>query len=1289
MTRRHQFTSRLTASILSVLLAFALVPAGMLPASSVALATEGDDSASTGTRDLIAQAESDGSCVSGQALVVYHASGAAKGSTGEISIQSDSDPLADAGFSATSTWDLSAADSAAASSAAEADGALSVQSEATGTTLASGSDVRVALVERDDMSVADLVGSLEALDFVECASPDYVYQPSSLTKDTYSDLQYNLSGSVGGIDEQTALTAETSGTSDNVIAVLDTGIDFSNPDLAGVAWSNPGGLGLGPAGTHGYNSVTGAYDPTPDYSNTELPDHGTHCAGIVAAQANNATGVAGVAGTGHTKIMGLCNDCNGTGMRDINSVACYEYLIRAKLAGVNVVAVNDSWGPTSTSAYDSVLDYVVNQAGKAGVLSVFSAGNDGVDSAEEHTIVMLQSPYMITVAASNEDNALASWSNYNATGVDLAAPGCKILSTLPDSMGTTYFNALLSHRSGTYDAKTNPNGKADKLSYYTDIASLYNAGVVLALLGDTSGNVLADQSALTVSTSDANGTPYTCRGEDAVKITIDYDKVRSAGVDPQSVGAMLMWGVDNVSGGVDNTSVFYGRTDLDPADYTVNVTSEAVDFDENAMAIAYSDLRDAKMSSLSKNMMGSIASKDGCGEIGGTLKTIDANDPVLYAVVKVGFMSSDKDMASSGTYSCLVTGFGVGRSTDPTADSSSAYSPYDFLFGTSMAAPEVTGAVGELASLYPNESALQLRGRICGGTELLASEADQAKVASGGRLSFDAAVDSSKVNANTWSITTSGDQVTVHGYNLDGAKLYVDDTSHTGTPAAVGTQAGSIAFTASSSLLDGKAHRFDVVDANGRSYDASYTTPEVSHDSFTRIQDLPTSRTVGKGTLVSSTDRLFYADVYGTFLYSNANPSDPSSTWTSLAASGSALTGASKESVEDPCYAYANGKLYAFVLHRSSGQSDTTQRVAVVCDVYDIATNSWSGFREIWSQSDVKKTALLNLHASSCGGTVCCFLRHPGSDAVIRELLTLAPGADSFRSAIVDHGTTDYPIHLLPVAGSLYGISMNPTTAGTPKSASLAKLDPATAAFSLVGELPGYGTMDDNDVDEIEDLPQAAVGGGFVIAGQSATNLGDFQLIGSDASVTRLGSFGSRSSSGSTVSSMSMLGGRLYLDCVDVGDGSKVHGLFTLPQAAASKLSTDDVTVRADATAGGSATVSDWRDSAASTLDVREGDTATWTATAETGHAFLGWYSGDTLVSTDATYSVPANEAQALTARFSAINPESPTTPASASADGSVTTPVTGDATPPTLPVALLGLALAALGVKRLRDVRG
>lgn len=194
------------------------------------------------------QAEAADECASGEALVVYHATGAAKGATGALTAQSDADPLAAAGFGASETWDLSAADDAAASTGAAADGALSVQSEATGSALASGSDVRVALVDRSDLSAADLVAQLESLDFVECAQPNYTHAFCSLSYTTPDDalytagLQWALGDAEGGIGYADELAADnnTPSTEDNVVAIIDSGFDYTNPDLANNMWSNPG-----------------------------------------------------------------------------------------------------------------------------------------------------------------------------------------------------------------------------------------------------------------------------------------------------------------------------------------------------------------------------------------------------------------------------------------------------------------------------------------------------------------------------------------------------------------------------------------------------------------------------------------------------------------------------------------------------------------------------------------------------------------------------------------------------------------------------------------------------------------------------------------------------------------------------------------------------------------------------------------------------------------------------------------------------------------------------------------
>ena len=104
-------------------------------------------------------------------------------------------------------------------------------------------------------------------------------------------------------------------------------------------------------------------------------------------------------------------------------------------------------GPKAESRRFS--DYLVNQAGKLGILSVFAAGNDSSDidnqSASENAsgTVHISSPYAIFVAASNGNNEIASYSNWDETDVDVAAPGSNILSTVATASEEAYYNVAL------------------------------------------------------------------------------------------------------------------------------------------------------------------------------------------------------------------------------------------------------------------------------------------------------------------------------------------------------------------------------------------------------------------------------------------------------------------------------------------------------------------------------------------------------------------------------------------------------------------------------------------------------------------------------------------------------------------------------------------------------------------------------------------------------------------------------------------------------------------------------
>ena len=123
--------------------------------------------------------------------------------------------------------------------------------------------------------------------------------------------------------------------------VTRTGINPQHEDLKNVLWRNPGNLGLpGNAGDPGYNFLEGSSDVTDTFG------HGTHVSGIIAAQANNTAGIAGIASGINVKLMILSTASNSLGGEPPNNAFCFmqslNYVLQAKRAGVNIVAVNNS-----------------------------------------------------------------------------------------------------------------------------------------------------------------------------------------------------------------------------------------------------------------------------------------------------------------------------------------------------------------------------------------------------------------------------------------------------------------------------------------------------------------------------------------------------------------------------------------------------------------------------------------------------------------------------------------------------------------------------------------------------------------------------------------------------------------------------------------------------------------------------------------------------------------------------------------------------------------------------------
>jgi subtilisin family serine protease len=203
-----------------------------------------------------------------------------------------------------------------------------------------------------------------------------------------------------------------------VIAVLDTGVDLTHPDIVGNLWTNPSPDPVD-EDLHGFDFVDDDGDPD-DYN-----FHGTHVAGTAAATADNATGIAGVAP--EAEIMAV-RVLDGDGSGSTAGIAAGIAYAAEHGAGT----INMSLGGPAGSG-DQAMSDAIEAAGDEGVVVVVAAGNDGSDNdAEPESPCVLPEANLICVAALSEGGALASFSNYGAKTVDLAAPGTSILSAKTD-----------------------------------------------------------------------------------------------------------------------------------------------------------------------------------------------------------------------------------------------------------------------------------------------------------------------------------------------------------------------------------------------------------------------------------------------------------------------------------------------------------------------------------------------------------------------------------------------------------------------------------------------------------------------------------------------------------------------------------------------------------------------------------------------------------------------------------------------------------------------------------------
>lgn len=263
---------------------------------------------------------------------------------------------------------------------------------------------------------------------VEFAEPNYILRAQNLPDDTHFNSQWGLHNTaqtvngylgIAGADMDSVRAWDIStGRSDVVVAVVDTGCDYLHPDLAANIWTNPveasGITGVDDDSNGLVDDIQGWDFADDDNDPTDASGHGTHVAGIIGAEGNNGRGVAGT--VWQVRIMPLrFMDAFEQGTT-ADAIAAIEYAV-----GQGAKIINCSWGATD---YSRALEDVITHAD---ALFVCAAGNESLDTDETSFYPAgFNASNVLSVAASDPLDNLAWFSNYGAASVNVAAPGIRI-----------------------------------------------------------------------------------------------------------------------------------------------------------------------------------------------------------------------------------------------------------------------------------------------------------------------------------------------------------------------------------------------------------------------------------------------------------------------------------------------------------------------------------------------------------------------------------------------------------------------------------------------------------------------------------------------------------------------------------------------------------------------------------------------------------------------------------------------------------------------------------------------
>lgn len=555
-------------------------------------------------------------------------------------------------------------------------------------------------------------------------------------------FQWGMSnnGSMGGVSAEEAVDIEYSGWNDAaaagdlkevVVAVIDSGVDETNPDLAGVLWDEgeeyPELTVLG-GDAHGFSTVP---DTTSTSPISAEQSHGTHVAGIIAAEWNNE-GTSGVAP--NAKIMSVRSEVDAAS----DMLRCINYVTEAAKAGVNVRVANCSWGMGSNAS--RAFDVAFTQMGKAGVMAVFASGNSDSDmDATLNTISTLRdNPYVVVTDSIDASGELSMFSCYGQATTDVVAPGSTILSTWPTS--DPQYLGEEDDAAALYESFDGETRVADGVLDEGSPVAGGNAVLSFRYPSGESASVVPDEKRFD--------------GDASLELSYNAEEAISLGA-----GGLMA---------VRSNELDLSDLPEKPRYFSIRMTSECANGGSGYPQVMVS----VNTTDGSQSAPLSVVSEFGIGGDSWTGYFVELPEntdfenfgiTISYLNLQISVLGGQRQaQVADGTI--YIDSIGLG----------SDLVPYKYSQGTSMAAPSVTGAAAVIAGMHSEDSAAQLAAYVKGAA---AGDAYEESCSTGGYATVDGAANPSPVPVEA-EVAEDGATVTVRGYFVpDDVQVSIGGTS--------------------------------------------------------------------------------------------------------------------------------------------------------------------------------------------------------------------------------------------------------------------------------------------------------------------------------------------------------------------------------------------------------------------------------------------------------------------------------------------------------------------------------